>query len=264
MKILYFTDTHITTFKPYNRKDNYYEAVKNKFIEVIEIAEKEQVDYVFHGGDWFDRPEIDTTVINEFIKIIKLFRSPVYTVAGNHDIYIRNPDSLENTMLGVLEQNNLVRLLHSDEFVILEQDGIRLQLTGKPYQFNIDTKERKNAYIIKKRSDADYAINIVHGMLLQEPFPKGVSYTLIRDVTETEADITLSGHYHSGFGIIKVGEKYFINPGSLVRITNYKSELVRRPRVFIIELDKRIDIRQIELISALEGNDVLIREKLLF
>ena len=35
-------------------------------------------------------------------------------------------------------------------------------------------------------------------MLLSKPFFEGIPYTLLDDIKDTEADITLAGHYHSG------------------------------------------------------------------
>ena len=56
--------------------------------------------------------------------------------------------------------------------------------------------------------------------------------------------------------------KYFVNPGSLVRITNSLSELKRKPKVAIIKLDESIDIELVELRSALNGEDVLDRSEI--
>ena len=46
-----------------------------------------------------------------------------------------------------------------------------------------------------------------------------MAYTLIDEILETEADVTLSGHYHAGFDTKCIDKKYFINPGSLVELT---------------------------------------------
>jgi exonuclease SbcD len=108
----------------------------------------------------------------------------------------------------------------------------------------------------------DYAINIVHGMLLKKPFYEGIQYTLLEDIKDTEADITFAGHYHSGFGIRNINDKYFVNPGSIVRVSNTISEIERKPKIVYIELEDDIEIREIELKSALPGEEVLDREEL--
>jgi len=109
----------------------------------------------------------------------------------------------------------------------------------------------------------DYAINIVHGMLLLKPFYEGIRYTLLDDIKETEADITFAGHYHSGFGVRKINSKYFINPGSIVRISSSLTELERKPEVVYLEFNENgIHIEEIELKTARPGDEVLDREKL--
>jgi len=262
MKLLFFTDTHIKGTTPKNRKDNYYETLKRKFREIGDIAKELDVDYILHGGDWFDRPDISPSIVREFAIIIKSFGKEIFTVAGNHDMYGQNPNTISRTMLGIFEGTGIVKLLKDDEEIILEKDGISLQLTGKSYNYDIDRQDYANYYIVKKRNSVDYAINIVHGMLLKKPFYEGIQYTLVDDIKDTEADITFAGHYHSGFGVIRVNDKYFINPGSIVRISNSIAEIERKPKVVYVELKDGIEIREIELKSALPGEEVLDREEL--
>lgn len=262
MKFLFFTDSHIRGTSPKNRKDNFYETLKEKFQEIILLSRKLDVDYVLHGGDWFDRPDIAPAIVREFAMIIKEFQKPIYTIAGNHDIYGHNPDTIARTMLGLLEGIGLMTLIGYDDEIILEKDGIRVQLTGKSYNYDIDGISYRKYYIVKKREDVDYAINIVHGMLLLKPFFEGIQYTLIEDIKDTQADITLAGHYHSGFGIRRLNSRYFINPGSIVRMSNSINEISRKPKVVFIEITDDIHVEEIELKCALSGDDVLDRSQL--
>ena len=262
MKFLFFTDSHIRGTTPKNRKDNFYKTLKNKFHEVKDIAQRLNVDYILHGGDWFDRPDISPSIVREFAVILKGFKRPVYTVAGNHDIYGHKPDTIGRTMLGLLEGTGILNLIGYDDEIILKKDGITVQLTGKAYNYEIDSEQYKKYYVIRKQEGVDYAINIVHGMLLQKPFYEGIQYTLIDDLKDTGADITFAGHYHSGFGIKKIGTRYFVNPGSIVRISSSLAEIGRRPMVVYAKLDEEIYIETIELQTALPGDEVLDREKL--
>lgn len=263
MKFLFFTDSHIRGTTPKNRKDNFYETLKNKLLEIVDISNKLDVDYILHGGDWFDRPDISPSIVREFAIIIKTFEKPIYTIAGNHDIYGHNPDTIGRTMLGLLEGTGMVTLLKYDDEIILKKDGITVSLTGSSYSYDIDSEENyKKHYIVKKTGYADYAINIIHGMLLSKPFFEGISYTLLDDIKDTEADITLAGHYHSGFGIKKINGKFFINTGSIVRISNSLAEIERRPGVVFIEIKDKIYVEEIELKTAHLGEEVLDRDKL--
>ncbi|HEX9063276.1 MAG TPA: metallophosphoesterase, partial [Clostridia bacterium] len=94
MKFIFLTDTHIKGSNPKSRKDNFYETLKMKFNEVGEICDRVGADYILHGGDWFDRPDVSPAVVKDFAQIIMNFKRPVFTVAGNHDIYGHNPGTL--------------------------------------------------------------------------------------------------------------------------------------------------------------------------
>lgn len=262
MKFLFFTDSHIRGTAPRNRKDNFFETLKAKFQEVISISRELDVDYILHGGDWFDRPDIAPAIVREFAVIIKGFQKPIYTVAGNHDIYGHNPDTIGRTMLGLLEGIGLMQLIGYNDEIILEKEGIRVQLTGKSYNYDIDGANFRDYYVVEKKKDVDYAINIVHGMLLNRPFFEGIQYTLIDDIKDTGADITLAGHYHSGFGIKRIDSRHFINPGSIIRVSNSLNEISRKPKVVFMELKDSIYVEEIELKCALNGDEVLDRSQL--
>ncbi|MCX8131922.1 MAG: metallophosphoesterase [Clostridia bacterium] len=262
MKFLFFTDTHIRGTTPKNRKDNFYETLTNKFREIRDLSCEYKVDYILHGGDWFDRPDVSPSIVREFAILIKEFNKPVFTVAGNHDIYGHNPDTVGRSMLGIIEGIGIISLLKTGEDVILEKNNVKIQLSGSPYYYDVDGENFRKYYITKKKPGVKYSINMVHGMLLQKPFYEGIHYTLIDDIRDTEADITLAGHYHNGFGVIRFGEKYFINTGSIVRVANSMGELKRRPKVAVIEMEEEIKITEIELASALPGEEVLDRTQL--
>jgi exonuclease SbcD len=262
MKFLFFTDTHIKGAAPENRTDNFVETLKSKFLEIGKILKKYKIDYLLHGGDWFDKPDISPSIVSEFAIILKNFGKPIYSIAGNHDVYGQNIETLGRTMLGLLESVGVLKLINTGETVHLEEDSIKVQLNGSPYRYDIDGENYRNFYIVKKQKDVKYAINMVHGMLLDKPFIEGIKYTLIDDIKDTGADITLAGHYHSGFGIVQKASKYFANPGSLVRVTNTLSEISRKPKVIIIDVGESLSVREIELESAAPGEEVLDRNRL--
>lgn len=263
MKILYFTDTHIRGNTPKNRKDVFIDTLEMKFKELVAISKKLDVDYIIHGGDLFDRPDVSISIVSRFAKIIAEFEVPIYMISGNHDIYGHNPETLSRTMLGLLNVLGLVEIINGKS-VILEKDDVKVELSGQPYVYDIDLAENRDYYILKDKSkDADYSIHMVHGMLLDKPFIKGIPYTLIDDIKGTQADITLSGHYHRGFKTVKTeDDKYFINPGSLVRITNSLLEIKRKPKIVLLDIDKEIKVENIYLKTALSGEEVLDRKQI--
>ncbi len=261
MKILFLTDTHLRSSNPKNRKDDFQKTLENKLEEIAQIVDEHEIDFVIHGGDLFDRPDTSVLTVTKYANIIKKIKKPIYIISGNHDIFGLNPATLDRTMLGLLGNLNFLNIIRDDDKIILEKENIRVQVTGKPYTYDIDSNVSN--YILESvDSNCNYSVNIVHGMLLDKPFIKGIPYTLIDDILETEADITLSGHYHAGFGIIFRNNKYFINPGSLVRITNSLKEIERIPQVAIITLNKDISIELIPLKVAKSGDEVLDRTEL--
>lgn len=260
MRILYFTDTHIRGTTPKNRKDNILETLENKFNELVQLVKEKNIDFVLHGGDLFDRPDISPSIVRKFAMILNKISVPIYMIAGNHDIYGHNPNTLPRTMLGLFDGIGILQLIGEDNTILLEKDDIKVQLTGSPYKYGIDSSNDKSLYLLEdKDENVDYAIHLTHGMLLDKPFIKGVPHTIIDDILDTKADITLAGHYHSGFGIKEYEGKYFINPGSFIRITNSIKEINRMPRVLIIDLNKEINFEFYYLKSAHKGEDVLDR-----
>lgn len=202
-------------------------------------------------------------VSTEFANLIKGFEKPTYIVSGNHDIFGHNPKTVDRTMMGLLANLGIFHLLNDSKY-ILEKDGIKVQLTGNPYSYDVDEKNKIDDYkVLEKDEDVQYAIHVVHGFLLDKPFMPGVNCTLIEDIYDTLADITLAGHYHLGFKTLVKDGKYFINPGALVRMSNAKVELERKPKVIIIELTDKISIEEVYLKSALPGDIVLDRETML-
>lgn len=262
MKLLYFTDTHIRGNNPRNRKDSFIDTIEKKLIEITNLVNEYDVDFVLHGGDLFDRPDVSITIVSRFSKILSRIKVPLYLISGNHDVYGHNPDTINRTMLGLLDVLGLIKVINGKK-VILEKEGIKVELSGQPYIYDIDKKENIDYYLLKEKSpNVDYSIHMIHGMLLERPFIKGIPYTLVDDIKETAADITLSGHYHSGFKTIEIDGKYFINPGSVIRITNSLREIERKPRVILIDLNQTINIQSIFLKSALPGEEVLDRKEI--
>lgn len=263
MKILYFTDSHIRGTSPKNRKDDFVLTLEKKLYEILHIIEDNNIDFILHGGDLFDRPDVSISIVSRFTRILKQIKVPLYIISGNHDIYGHNPLTLNRTMMGLLNELDIVNVIKEGDIIFLDKNNIRVQVTGQPYIYNIDSTTNRGYYIVDKKEDnVDFAIHMVHGMLLDRPFIKGIPYTLIDDIKQTKADITLSGHYHTGFKKTEIDGKYFINPGSIVRISNSLTEMKRKPKVALIEIDNKINISFVELETAEKGNLVLDRDEI--
>ncbi|MCH5586422.1 metallophosphoesterase family protein [Shimazuella sp. AN120528] len=261
MRLLYFTDTHIRGTSPRGRTDDFFESMKRKLNEIIQIAEKNKVDYVLHGGDVFDRPNLSPAVVREFAQLFREFSVPVYAIAGNHDIFGHNPATVDRTMLGLLEAFGVLTLVKPKEHVVLSDGTYQVQLTGQAFHYDLDKRTITEDYAVTNRIGADYCIHMVHGMLVDKALPEGVPHTMVSALLEMEsdADILLTGHYHAGFPIQHKNNKYIINPGSVARLSNQQAEIRRMPQVVLIELGKEIQIQFQKLTTAARGEDVFDR-----
>jgi len=262
MRFLYFTDTHIRGNSPRGRLDDICETLKNKLSEINDIINKENIDVVLHGGDFFDRPDISPSIVREFAAFFQKSGKIIYGIAGNHDMYGHNPATIGRTMVGLLDGVKVIKLIDSQQPILLKDDKATILLSGQPYIYDIDYKDKyKQYYVISKPHNIDFSIHMVHGMLLDKKIFDGAAYTLLDDILDTEADITLSGHYHSGFGIKIINNKYFINPGSLVRMTRSITEIERWPSVAILDISRENGIvaNIVKLKSAKPGDEVLDR-----
>ncbi len=261
MRLLYLTDTHIRGTSPRSRTDDFPQTLRQKLIEVNKIAWREQVDFILHGGDVFDRPNLSPAVVRDFVKLLRELPAPIYAVAGNHDIYGHNPETLDRTMLGLLEAFGTIRLVHRGQKITLEKRGIRVQLSGQPFHYDLDKQDRQLDYCVENETDADYCIHMVHGMLVEGTFPEGVAYTMVQHLWEQShlPDILLTGHYHAGFPIQKRKGKYIVNPGAMARINSHSREISRMPQVALIDLSTGIDIRLLSLTCAEKGEKVIDR-----
>jgi exonuclease SbcD len=117
--------------------------------------------------------------------------------------------------------------------------------TGRGFDWEMDT--HPGTYAAPTNSD----IHMVHGMLVTSPLPYEIKHTLIKDV-KTTARVTICGHEHLGFGIIKRDDgKWFINPGALCRESASEAEMQRQVQVAILEIKKNASSEEDEIKAEL-------------
>lgn len=273
MKLLYVTDTHIRGTSPRNRLDDFPAALLEKLREVVELARAHQVKAILHGGDLFDRPDVAPAVALDFLRVLMDAPCPMYGIAGNHDVFGFNPQTVPRTMLGLFDGFRLFRLIKPGEVVELEERGLKVQVTGQEFHAELDRRSPVLDYCVvpagqggslhERLPDSDFAIHLTHGMLLDKPFFEGIAHTLLDTVMpHTVADVTFGGHYHPGWGKVHDLEgRLFVNPGALVRLGNQAADYRRPIQVVLLELEKgqkpRVEI--IRLRSARPGEEVLDR-----
>ena len=264
MKFLYTTDLHGRANNPISRLDDYPKTVLKKLNWVIDTA-NENGDFLLCGGDWLNRPDTSPSFIGDLAAaLMRLDKKPCYTILGNHDLYGYNTNSFMRTPLYILERIGIICILDENNPVVISDENAIVALTGASASYDIDGEDKKH-YIAKKVPNVDKHIHLTHGFLTDKPWPL-VPHTLIKDILGTEADIVLSGHEHSGFGVVRKNNKLFCNPGSLLRVTAGIGDVGMTVRVFELDISREaVTDRFINCPEtiALPSDIVLDRAKLL-
>lgn len=275
MKLLYITDTHIRGTSPRSRLDDFPRTLLAKLEEVLELARHHRVTAILHGGDLFDRPDVAPAVALEFLRVLRNAPCPIYGVAGNHDLFGFNPETVSRTMLGLFDGFQLFQLIRPGQVVWLEEAGLRVQLTGQEFHAELDRRDPVLDYCVlpaghggslhERQPGSDFALHLTHGMLLERPFFEGISHTLLEAVmSQTVADVTFGGHYHPGWSrIFEQDGRLFIHPGALSRLGNQAADYRRPVQAALVQLERGAPPRAelLTLTTARPGEEVLDRSQ---
>lgn len=238
MKFIFITDTHGMASTPGSRLDDFPQALLAKMKYIGEYAKEINADGILHGGDWLHTPDVSENFIREFAKIIMNYPCPVYGVIGNHDTYGANPETFNRTAFGIAEGLQVFNRLYIDKPFIIKE---KVSITGQDSHYNLDKNGIVSDYTDSVVADGTIGIHIVHGMLVEKEWPM-VSCTTIREIIDCNADIILTGHEHTGFGVKTLYDsngrkKIFCNPGSLARITAGTGDVRKDVRMAVITIE---------------------------
>jgi len=222
MKILFFSDSHIKSSNPVNRKDDYVKSLICKFRQIEDIKKQYNVDITIFGGDFFDKPLPSLDLAGKFIYF--LFKT--WIVLGNHDFYSRAVETSKRSLLGYSD------FISEQLEIIDEEKGIQIDSCDfRAMHFKKDIE--KSSSFRKDFLDDHFKILIIHALVVEKPFI--ADYVLVDDF-DTNANLVLCSHNHHGFPITKrKDEVMFICPGALGR----KEFTKRIPQVAFIEIDEK-------------------------
>ena len=248
VKFIFMTDTHGRTNNPVSRKDNFPETILNKIAWVIDYANSIDAQ-ILHGGDWVNRPDTSPAYVSKMCTLFKRAKYPILGILGNHDIYGYNPDTYYRTPLHIASACGAFSILSEAPLNI---SGTNIFISGANSTGLIDKNGRTAEYYTPRRlmpkETGEVRIHIVHGFLTDHTWPEGVPYTLIDAVKDTDADILLTGHEHTGYGIMKENDTIFCNPGALGRVSASVGDVNREVRVAEITVEDGVyDVELIPL-----------------
>jgi exonuclease SbcD len=253
-KFIIVGDIQFRGINPVARKDVFIDALAQKIDEINQLARQIGANAILTPGDLFDSPMVSYSVLIKLMTLLQMAPCPWVTIPGNHDLFGSNIDTYPRTPMAVLEQAQVITVL--DQFPqSIPRGNNGVYITGRGFDWEMDTHPRTYA------ASVNPDIHLVHGMLVTSPLPYEIKHTLIKDV-ETEARVTICGHDHLGFGIIKRDDgKWFINPGALCRESAHEAEMKRQVQVCILEITKDdIKAELVPITCARPAEEVLSRE----
>lgn len=268
LKFVKFTDPHVMGNNPASRLDFFPDTILRKLQYVISFAAEQKADGIICAGDWLHRPDLANNVLRKLISVLYTSTVPIYTVIGNHEEYGYNPETVEKSGIGLLEASGLITRLGREPIFISDAENTSVQLTGVDAHFDLDKNGRVEDYTEIEELTSELPltkIHVVHGFLCEREWPQ-VPCTTIDSILDTNADIILTGHEHSGFGIIKKNGKMFINSGALGRVTASIGDVNKEVQVAVIEINgTRYDawLHKLPVDIARPANEVLDRDKLI-
>lgn len=157
MKTILFSDTHFGIKQnSITWMNSQIDFIYKEFIPCIKYLQQSDNVRVIHCGDVFDsrssiNPFIASNVKQAFTDIAKL--CPVYIIAGNHDFYSPNDDSVSSLDFILSSISNLTIVKNSVEFLLDDNDNIESMLVPW-YEFEkidklkefIDAHNPKNVF----------------------------------------------------------------------------------------------------------------------
>jgi len=257
-KFLYLCDTHIKGKNPENRIGSYLQDVMAKMKEVVSLSVEHAVDFVVHGGDLFNSPDISNTIIDDFIDLVEASKITWYVVWGNHDTIGHDPKlSKASALAHIFRRSKYIKHLESNILKASKQEGIDTVLQGFDYYHNVegDIKEKG---LICKYPEAKYKIAVNHAFITLKPFLKHVLHIQMKDI-KTDFDLVLCSHYHKDWGIKEMNGTKFVNLGAIGR--QGIDEVTRTPQVLLANTETK-ELKIIKLKSAKEGKEVFDLEKI--
>lgn len=221
VKLVYFSDTHFCSKRPQSRIDeDFFNSQLKKFDEIITHCIDSKIDIVIHGGDFFDVPLPEYSLLNSIVPRLKRLYTaniPCYITYGSHDLFGYNLESIKKTGVGTLIHVGLLKNLIGPVSIK------NISFYGIPALFEHSINIYKNI--------PPKTIVVTHNIITPEKVP--FDHILCDDlISFNHNNIFLCAHYHKMF-FVKKNSTIFVSTGPLVRTD--KTDAFHKPN--IIQLD---------------------------
>ncbi len=236
IRLIWRTDVHLSDKSPSSRKDNWTETVFSKLDQVKLAATKLGATAVIDGGDFF-HIKSPTRNSHDLVRQVAdhhaSYPCPVYCTPGNHDSIYGDYGFLEGQPLGVLFSTGVFRRLYDEHEVVFESGGVKVRVVGVPYH---GTKYDLARFARIKRGDEDHLICVAHVLASEQggAMFEGEDILQYADLVQYDPTLWLFGHWHKDQGVHVIGDKTFVNIGSLTRGSLSQDNVDRRPAIAVL------------------------------
>lgn len=229
--ILTVGDVHLADRTPASRKDDYKAETFNELRMIARLAAKENASAVLFTGDIFHEKSAKMnshSLVREAISVFSSFPCPAYSIVGNHDISYNRMETLEKQPLGVLFESGALKKLSREQIGEFEVVGV-----------DFDENANYDSLKPKKTHSEGKLIAVCH--VYAEPKERDLFgepvFGYDKMAEGSDVDVYVFGHYHHDQGIVSIGDKQFVNIGSLSRGSLNKENLDREVKIGRISLD---------------------------
>lgn len=268
------TDPHSKGKSPVTRIDNFTHTIEKKILDFFAYGHEQNVDFFACGGDFVDSPYTSQRFAKRLGRLFKrgLRGKEMFFVWGNHDMIAWNPNTIDDTSFGLFQEFADEMTLLSKEPLRRTYNGQEIDLSGISSYAKLDrdvvdeegniVEHRSRDYIVPKTEVP--RVHIVHGYLSPKAILDDIPHTVIEDMKDTGAAITLTGHEHTGFPVTKLKHGIVYNPGALGRVFASHTEMNRMPKFALCTIhdDGTVEVEPIQSRVAKLGTDVMDRTML--
>jgi len=249
MKLLYLQDFHLLGKASEHRKDNYQMAMFLKLDEILDIAEKNKVDFVVDGGDFLESSLIANTIVDEVLDRIEAKNIIWYMLFGNHCEEGHEIKNSKGTSLAhMIRRSKCIKWLD-----IIETADCYIK--GIEYKHNIEEDIKQEGLFHDKKGKLTIAI--VHALITEKPLPHSAMHVCYKDI-KTNYDYILVAHNHHPFEF-KLKDTTVLDIGCVGRRKTDEQDI--QPSVLLIDTETK-ELKIIKLKSAKEGKDIFDLEKI--
>jgi len=226
LRIGVFSDTHVGRNIPRVLRDARRKAFRHAFKQAIDIFIENDVDYVIHAGDLFEKrsmtPDDAVFVKWEFYRLVKGIEErsgkkiKIIAVRGNHDgsplssalDFITHPMAEYFQVIGE-------KILEGVKEAYV---GDGLSVIGMGYHPYARRKFEEASKILEEIKIDGYRILVLHNYVeaVHDIPPQTPEHSVIKleDLEKLDVDLVITGHHHERLGFKKTGGKLFLIPGA--------------------------------------------------